>query len=45
MMFSDTYFEITSNAETSIREKGSRFLAYSFNVKTEEDVKKHLAEI
>lgn len=45
MMFSDTYFEITSNAESSIREKGSRFLAYSFNVKSEEEVKKHLSEI
>ena len=45
MMFSDTYFEITTNAESTIREKGSRFLAYSFNVKSEEEVKKCLTEI
>ena len=45
MLFSDTYFEITQSAETSLREKGSRFLAYSYHVLDEADVKKHLLEL
>ncbi len=45
MLFSDTYFEIDSDAEFSLREKGSRFLAYSFKVFSEEDVKKQLASL
>ncbi len=45
MLFSDTYFEIDSDAEFSLREKGSRFLAYSFKVLSEEDVKKQLASL
>lgn len=42
MLFSDTYFEIQKDAESSLREKGSRFLSYSFDVKTEFQVKEKL---
>ncbi len=45
MLFSDTYFEIDNKAEASLREKGSRFLAYSYRVNHEEDVKKFLGEL
>lgn len=42
MLFSDTYYEIQNDAESSLREKGSRFLAYSFHVKSELQVKEKL---
>lgn len=45
MLFSDTYNEITQNAEASLRERGSKFLAYSFIVFNESEVKKHLNEL
>ena len=45
MLFSDTYNEITQNAEASLRERGSRFLAYSYIVYNELEVKKHLNEL
>jgi len=42
MLFSDSYNEITQNAEASLRERGSKFLAYSYIVHNESEVKKHL---
>ena len=45
MLFSDTYNEITQNAEASLRERGSKFLAYSYIVYNELEVKKHLNEL
>lgn len=45
MLFSDTYNEITQNAESSLRERGSKFLAYSYIVYNELEVKKHLNEL
>jgi len=45
MLFSDTYNEITQNAEASLRERGSKFLAYSYIVHNELEVKKHLNEL
>lgn len=42
MLFSDTYYEIQNDMESSLREKGSRFLAYSFEVKSELQVKEKL---
>ena len=44
-MFEDTYKTITAAATGSYSEKRSKFLAYAFPVKTEEEVKKHLAEL
>ena len=45
MLFQDTYWEITQAAEASLREKGSRFLAYSFPVHSDAEVKKCLQEL
>jgi uncharacterized YigZ family protein len=45
MLFSDTYNEITQNAEASLRERGSKFLTYSYIVYNELEVKKHLNEL
>ncbi len=45
MLFSDTYNEITQNAEASLRERGSKFLAYSYIVYNELEVKKQLNEL
>lgn len=45
MLFSDTYNEITQNAEASLRERGSKFLAYSYILYNELEVKKHLNEL
>ncbi len=41
-LFSDTYNEIEREAEASIREKGSKFLAYSFKVNSETEVKQKI---
>lgn len=41
-LFSDTYNEIKQEADSALREKGSKFLAYSFLVKSELEVKQHL---
>jgi uncharacterized YigZ family protein len=41
-LFSDTYHQIERNAEFSLKEKGSKFLAYSFLVTQEQDIKAHL---
>ena len=41
-LFSDTYNEIVQESETSLRERGSRFLAYSFKVFSESEVKEKL---
>ncbi len=44
-LFSDTYNEISRNSEFSLRERGSKFIAYSYHVYNEEDIKKHLQEL
>jgi len=45
MLFSDTYNEISQNTEASLRERGSKFLAYSYIVYNELEVKKQLNEL
>jgi uncharacterized YigZ family protein len=45
MLFSDTYNEVVQNAEASLRERGSKFLAYSYIVYNELEVKKYLSEL
>ena len=45
MLFDDTYKEITSNRTAIYKEKGSKFIGYSFLVKSISDVKKNLEEI
>lgn len=44
-MFEDTYKTIAAPATGVYSEKRSKFLAYAYPVKTEEEVKKHLAEL
>ena len=44
-MFEDTYKMIAAPATGIYSEKRSKFLAYAFPVKTEEEVKKYLAEL
>ena len=45
MLFSDTYNEITSSSKVIYSEKGSRFIAYSFIIHQENEIKKILTEI
>lgn len=45
MLFSDTYQEPEGAAEATLRERGSRFLAYAFSVKTEDDVRLQLQRL
>lgn len=44
-MSEDTYFSIKSSSEGIYKEKGSKFLAFVYPVRTEEDVKQRLAEL
>jgi len=45
MMFDFTYHTIAGESEGIYREKGSKFIALAYPVKTEEDVKQKVAEI
>ncbi len=45
MLFSDSYWMPEKAAETSLRERGSRFLAYSFPVTSEAAVKAELEKL
>ncbi|SFB71355.1 uncharacterized protein, YigZ family [Flexibacter flexilis DSM 6793] len=44
-MSEDTYLSIEAPAEGIYKEKGSKFLAFAYPVRTEEDVKQRLAEL
>ena len=41
----DTYFTIESNAVAEYKDRGSRFLAYSFPLKDAAGLKKHLQQL
>jgi uncharacterized YigZ family protein len=45
MLFSDTYQMLTGPSEGLFKDKGSKFQAYAFPVKNEEDVKQHLQQL
>jgi len=45
MLFSDNYFEPIADTHQNLREKGSKFLAFLYPVKLEEEIKKHLQEL
>ena len=45
MMFDDTYRTITAPSEGIYKEKGSKFIALAFPLKTEEEVKEKLEEV
>jgi len=42
MLFSDSYFAVTHPAEGHFKDKGSKFLAFVYPVKTEIEIKNHL---
>jgi len=44
-LFSDTYNEIENNSDTQLRERGSKFISYSFRVTSEVEIKEHLQAI
>jgi len=44
-LFSDTYNEIENNSETQLRERGSKFLSYSFKVYSDEEIKNNLQSL
>lgn len=41
-LFSDTYNEIENNSETQLRERGSKFISFSFKVYSDEEIKNNL---
>ncbi|MCE7067994.1 YigZ family protein [Dyadobacter sp. CY326] len=45
MLFDDSYQTVTGPAEGFFKEKGSKFLAYSFPIDNESDAKMHLATL
>lgn len=44
-LFSDTYNEIENNSETQLRERGSKFISYSFKVYSDEEIKNNLQSL
>lgn len=45
MLFSDSYLTVSNASQSIYRDKGSKFLAFVFPVKTEEEIKQHLSEL
>jgi uncharacterized YigZ family protein len=45
MLFSDSFFTIKQNATGSYKDKGSKFIAYAFPVKSETDIKACIAQL
>ena len=45
MLFEDSYQEVVASSEGLFTDKGSKFIAYAFHVKDEDDVKSRIAEI
>lgn len=45
MLFSDQYFQLKNTAQSQLRERGSKFLAYAYPVFSDEDVRQILQQI
>ena len=45
MLFDDSYKTIDAPTEGFFRDRGSKFLAYAYPIKTEDDAKGHLNEL
>lgn len=45
MLFSDTYLTITQTSEGIFRNKGSKFIAYAYPIKSENEVKELVAQL
>jgi len=45
MSFDDSYLEVVGSSKGLFKDKGSKFIAYAYSVKSEKDVKQRLAEV
>ena len=45
MSFDDSYLEVVGSSKGLFKDKGSKFIAYAYSVKSEEDVKQRLTEV
>lgn len=45
MLFEDSYLEVVGSSLGLFKDKGSKFIAYTFHIKDEDDVKNRIAEI
>ena len=45
MIFDDSYLEVVGSSIGLFKDKGSKFIAYAYSVKSEEDIKQRLAEV
>src|ERR1035438_4724191 len=45
MLFDDNYKTISSSSQGIYKEKGSKFIAYTFPVKTETEIKAHIEKL
>lgn len=45
MLFEDTYKTVVSNSQGVFKDKGSKFLAFCYPLKTETEVKQHIEEL
>lgn len=45
MLFEDSYLEVVGSSLGLFKDKGSKFIAYTFHIKDEDDVKTRIAEI
>ena len=45
MLFEDSYLEVVGSSQGLFKDKGSKFIAYTFHIKDEDDVKARMAEV
>lgn len=45
MLFEDSYLEVVGSSQGLFKDKGSKFIAYTFHIKDEDDVKNRLLEV
>jgi uncharacterized YigZ family protein len=45
MLFEDSYLEVVGSSLGLFKDKGSKFIAYTFHIKDEDDVKTRMAEV
>ena len=45
MLFEDSYLEVVGSSQGLFKDKGSKFIAYTFHIKDENDVKNRMAEV